>query len=62
MLKARATTLALGIALIIFGAVGTAGPARADRGFGFHHHPFFFHSPFFSTTASFSASPCRIQP
>jgi hypothetical protein len=47
MLKARATTLALGIALIIFAAVGTASPARADRGFGFHHHPFFFHSPFF---------------
>jgi hypothetical protein len=48
MLKARATTLVLGSALVLLGAIGTASPARADRGFGFHHHhPFFFHGPFF---------------
>jgi hypothetical protein len=47
MLKARATSFVLGIALVLLAAIGTASPARADRGFGFHHHPFFFHSPFF---------------
>jgi hypothetical protein len=47
MLKARATTLGLGIALVFLTAIGTASPARADRGFGFHHHPFFFHNHFF---------------
>jgi hypothetical protein len=41
MLKARAATLALGIALVFLSSFGTASPARADRGFGFHHHPFF---------------------
>jgi hypothetical protein len=48
MLKARATTLALGIALVFVAVIGTAGPARADHGFGFRHHPFFFHNHFFS--------------
>ena len=47
MLKARATSFALGIALVLLAAIGTASPARADRGVGFHHHPFFFHRPFF---------------
>jgi hypothetical protein len=47
MLKARGTALALGIALILLAAIGTASPARADRGSGFHHHPFFFHNHFF---------------
>jgi hypothetical protein len=47
MLKARATTLVLGIALVFLTAIGAASPARADRGVGFRHHPFFFHSLFF---------------
>jgi hypothetical protein len=47
MLKARATTFALGIAVALLASIGTASPARADRGFGFHHHPFFFHNHFF---------------
>jgi hypothetical protein len=47
MLKARPTTLALGFALVFLTAIGTASPARADRGFGFRHHPFFLHGPFF---------------
>jgi hypothetical protein len=47
MLKARATAVALGSALVFLTAIGTASPARADRGFGFHHHPFFFHNHFF---------------
>jgi hypothetical protein len=47
MLKARATSFALCVALLLFAAVGTASPAQADRGLGFRHHPFLFHGPFF---------------
>jgi hypothetical protein len=35
----------LGIALASLVSLGTAQPARADRGPGFHH-PFFFHNHF----------------
>jgi hypothetical protein len=57
MLKARATTLALGIALVFLAAIGTASPARADRGFGFRHHPFFFRGPIFFPNRSFFGFP-----